>query len=203
MKRWEAVQRIVDRAGDALIIHANGMISRESFTHRDREESFYMIGSMGLACSIGLGVAMCRPDRRVIVLEGDGNLLMSLGTLAMVGDIQPENLVQVVLDNEGYGSTGGQRSISDHIALERFATAAGYARVERVTNEQELEEALSAVLAVDGPHPEAASRTIKGPAFLLVKVEPGNLEGIGRVCHPPEVITARFARAVQEDEQHG
>ena len=185
MKRWEAVQRIVDRAGDALIIHANGMISRESFTYKDREENFYMIGSMGLACSIGLGAAMSRPARRVIVLEGDGNVLMGLGTLAMVGDIQPKNLIQIVLDNEGYGSTGGQRSISDHIALERFAAAAGYAQVERVSSEQGLEKALDAVLVVDGP------------SFLLVKVEPGNLEGIGRVSHPPEVITERFARAAR------
>ena len=185
MKRWEAVQRIVDRAGDALIIHANGMISRESFTHRDREENFYMIGSMGLACSIGLGVAMSRPDRRVIVLDGDGNVLMNLGSLAMVGDIQPKNLIQVVLDNESYGSTGGQRSISNHIALERFAAAAGYAWVDHVTAEQELERALDAVLVADGP------------SFLLVKVEPGNLVGIARVTHPPEVIAERFARAVQ------
>lgn len=186
MKRWEAVQRIVDRAGDALIIHANGMISRESFTHRDREENFYMIGSMGLACSIGLGVAMSKPDHRVIVLDGDGNVLMNLGALAMVGDIQPRNLIQVVLDNESYGSTGGQRSISNHIALERFAAAAGYARVERVITEQELEKALDAVLVADGP------------SFLLVKVEPDNLEGIGRVSHPPEVIAVRFARAAQQ-----
>lgn len=185
MKRWEVVQRIVDRAGDALIIHANGMISRESFTHSDREENFYMIGSMGLACSIGLGVAMSRPERRVIVLDGDGNVLMNLGSLAMVGDIQPRNLIQVVLDNESYASTGGQRSISNHIALEKFAIAAGYARVERVTTEQELEEALDAVLLADGP------------SFLLVKVEPGNMEGIGRVTHLPEVIAERFARAVQ------
>ena len=185
MRRWEAVQRVVDRAGDALIIHANGMISRESFTHRDREENFYMIGSMGLGCPIGLGVAMSRPGRRVIVLEGDGNVLMSLGTLAMVGDIQPKNLIQVVLDNEGYGSTGGQRSISDNIALEGFASAAGYAQVERVTTEQGLEEVLNAVLEVDGP------------SFLLVKVEPGSLEGIGRVSHPPEIIAERLAGAVQ------
>jgi sulfopyruvate decarboxylase beta subunit len=185
MKRWEAVRRVVDQASDALIIHANGMISRESFTHRDRGENFYMIGSMGLACSIGLGIAMSRPDRRVIVLDGDGNVLMNLGTLAMVGDIQPKNLIQVVLDNESYGSTGEQRSISNHVALERFAAAAGYAQMERVTTEPELERALDAVLAADGP------------SFLLVKVEAGNLEGIGRVSHPPEVIAERFARAAQ------
>ena len=128
---------------------------------------------------------MSQPDRRVIVLDGDGNVLMNLGSLAIVGDIQPKNLIQVVLDNESYGSTGGQRSISNHIALERFAAAAGYARAERVTTEYELEEALNAMLMADGPF------------FLLVKVEPGNLEGIGRVSHPPEVIAERFARAAQ------
>ena len=144
---------------------------------------------------------MSRPDRRVIVLDGDGNVLMNLGALAMVGDVQPKNLIQVVLDNESYGSTGGQRSISNHIALEKFAAAASYARVERVTTERELEAALDAILVADGPCPEPdfgeLSRAVEGPSFLLVKVEPGNLEGIGRVAYPPEVITERFARAVQ------
>lgn len=189
MRRWEVIRQIVDRAGDALIVHANGMISRESFTHLDREENFYMIGSMGLACAIGLGIAMNRPERRVIVLDGDGNVLMNLGTLAMVGEIQPKNLLQVVLDNESYGSTGGQRSISSHIMLEEFASAAGYACVARVTSSKELVRALDQVLAADGP------------SFLLVKVEPGNFEGVGRVTHSPEVIARRFLEAVHRGRE--
>ena len=180
MKRWEAIEQLVALMGDALVIHANGMISRESFVYNDRRENFYMIGSMGLASSIGLGVAISLPERKVVVLDGDGNVLMNLGALAMIGERQPRNLVHVVLDNEAYASTGGQRSISDQIELDAFARAAGYRHVQKVTRQAELGPTFQHLMAVDGP------------SFLLVKVEPGNVTGIARVAHEPDTIAKRF-----------
>nr|ABZ09541.1 hypothetical protein ALOHA_HF4000APKG8D22ctg15g1 [uncultured marine crenarchaeote HF4000_APKG8D22] len=73
MKGTEAFQELLPLLGDEPVVHANGYICRESFALKDREANFYMIGSMGLASSIGLGVALCKPDRKVIVLDGDGN----------------------------------------------------------------------------------------------------------------------------------
>jgi thiamine pyrophosphate-dependent acetolactate synthase large subunit-like protein len=182
--RSDAIACVLAAVGDALVVAANGMISREACYHADRNENFYMIGSMGLASSIGLGVATARPDRRVVVLDGDGNVLMGLGTLAMIGEQLPRNLTHVVFDNESYGSTGGQRSISDRISLERIAAAAGYAHAERVDTLEGLDEAVRAMLSQDGP------------SFLLAKVAPGALPGVPRVPYPPEEITERFMAAV-------
>ena len=102
MNYREAITTITELLDDQLVVCANGLISREAFTIRDRLENFYMIGSMGMASSIGLGVALNKPARKVIILEGDGNLLMNLGSLPMAGSLQPGNLLHIVLDNEVY-----------------------------------------------------------------------------------------------------
>ena len=84
------------------VVHANGFICRESFALIDRKANFYMIGSMGLASSIGLGVAMNKPEKKVIIIDGDGNVFMAVGTLAMIAAEAPENLIHVGIDNEVY-----------------------------------------------------------------------------------------------------
>ena len=132
MKGTEAFQELLPLLGDEPVVHANGYICRESFALKDREANFYMIGSMGLASSIGLGVALCKPDRKVIVLDGDGNVLMALGTLAMIAAEAPKNLVHVVIDNEVYESTGSQRTLSNSVSLEQIAKSSGYREAVRV-----------------------------------------------------------------------
>lgn len=174
----------MDAVDDQLVIACNGMIGREVFTADDREANFYMIGSMGLGSSIGLGVALSRPGKRVLVLDGDGNVLMGAGALASVAAAAPANFHQVVLDNETHGSTGGQRTVSRQVPLEAMARAAGYRSAERVAAE-DLATRLPAFLASEGP------------AMLLVKVKPGNVKGIARVSYEPPEIAARFARAVR------
>jgi sulfopyruvate decarboxylase subunit beta len=182
MRRADATRVVLEAVeNDRLVVVCNGMIGREAFTARDREANFYMIGSMGLALSIGMGVALARPDRRVLVLDGDGNVLMASGVLMSVAAAGLTNLHHVVLDNEAHGSTGDQKTISDRVALEQVARASGYAWAERVPAEG-LAAALPAFLAR------------VGPAMLLAKVEKGNVAGIARVTHEPPEITARFAR---------
>ncbi|MFM8386834.1 MAG: thiamine pyrophosphate-dependent enzyme [Planctomycetia bacterium] len=184
MLRAEAVKHVVDALGDELLVACNGMIGREVFTAKDRESSFYMIGSMGLALSIGLGVALARPTRRVLVLDGDGNVLMGAGVLASAGAAGARNLLHVVLDNEAHGSTGDQSTISGKVRLEEIARASGYRWAERVPAER---------LAAEMP----AFLRREGPAMLLVKVDKGNMHGIARVTHEPPEIARRFARACQ------
>src|SRR2546426_6503216 len=106
-------------------IHANGYIGRAGCAARDRDECFYMIGSMGLGASIGLGIALAQPRRRVLVLDGDGNVLMNLGTLATIAAKQPANLLHVCFDNRAHASTGAQPTISDRVRLDEIARAAG------------------------------------------------------------------------------
>jgi len=108
MTRREATQIVVDRAGDAAIVASLGHPAYDLFAAGDRPRNFYTWGSMGLASSIGLGLALARPDVRVYVLDGDGSLLMNLGSLATIGLVQPANFVLVVMDNEQFATTGGQ-----------------------------------------------------------------------------------------------
>jgi thiamine pyrophosphate-dependent acetolactate synthase large subunit-like protein len=185
MKLAEALSLVIPLLRDELVVHANGFISRESFNINDRLGNFYMIGSMGLASSIALGVALNRPDRRVVVFDGDGNVLMNLGSLALIGATQPRNLVHLVFDNEVYGSTGNQRTISGHVALEEIARAAGYPRVQRVDSADALRRAVQELL------------TQPGPVFLLIKIEPDREERhLGRITHMPPEIAARFMSAL-------
>lgn len=170
---------------DALFVHATGMISREAFWVDDRDESFYMIGSMGLNSAIGLGLAVNLPERTIVVIDGDGSVLMNMGTLASVGDLGPGNFVHIVLDNESYASTGGQRSVSSAVSLEQISLAAGYKYARRVEREAELAAELDALTA--------GAR----PAFMLVKVEPGNEHNTPRVAPAPADITQRFMRAIE------
>jgi sulfopyruvate decarboxylase subunit beta len=180
----DAIAVAQDVCGDALVVHANGVISRAAFSRGDRPEHFYMIGSMGLASSIGLGLALARPERRVVVCDGDGNVLMNLGTLALVAAQRPANFLHLCLDNGVYASTGGQPTISPRVALDALARAAGYAAVARADEPAGLRQALVALLAA------------RGPAFLLARITPELPDPLfGRVEVEPPAITERFRTA--------
>jgi thiamine pyrophosphate-dependent acetolactate synthase large subunit-like protein len=156
------------------------MISREVFVTNDRPGNFYMLGSMGLLSSFGLGLALQFPDKRVFILEGDGSVLMSLGTLPLIATESPNNLFHVILDNEAYESTGGQPSISSKVDLDEIAKSSGYPHVARAEDLETLEDALSDC----GDNP--------GPHLILVKAGIAPVEGIPRIPHPPTEIRDRF-----------
>jgi phosphonopyruvate decarboxylase len=189
LSRFEALRAAVGALGSEPVIHANGYVCRESFAVRDRPENFYMIGSMGLASSIALGLALARPKRRTVVFDGDGNLLMNLGILPMVGGGpaisrgRPINIVHVVFDNGVYGSTGGQLSPSRGVGLDAVAAACGYARVDSVDSAAGVEGALRGALEGDGP------------SFILVRVS-AEERPVPRIPYRPEEIRDRFRRAI-------
>ena len=108
------------------IISANGFISRDLFNISDTRPAFYMIGSMGLASSIGLGIALKDPGKKVFVFDGDGNILMNLGSLTTIGSLKPKNLVHLVFDNSVHESTGSQPTNSNFIHIEKIAKACNY-----------------------------------------------------------------------------
>ncbi len=180
MKRYSALEVVVQSLTDSdLIVSSTGMLSRELFTIGDSRRNFYMIGSMGLASSIGLGLSLSLPEKRIVVVDGDGSILMNMGSLATIGHFVPSNLLHIVLDNEAHDSTGGQETVSATARLEEVAEAAGYPFSQKVTSEEELRQALNRASG-------------KGPAFILAKVEKGSIEGIGRVSLAPEEIKTRF-----------
>src|SRR5881227_771436 len=114
MTRFEATRAICTLASDAAIVSSLGHPTYDLFAAGDRPRNFYTWGSMGLASSIGLGLALARPDLRVFVVDGDGSLLMNLGSLATIGWARPANLAVVVWDNERHGTTGGQETATAH-----------------------------------------------------------------------------------------
>ena len=181
----DALARIVPHLRDEVCVHANGFLSRAAFGARDADTCFYMIGSMGLASSIGLGVALAQPDRRVIVFDGDGNVLMNMGTLATIATTSPRNLLHLCFDNSAHASTGGQATISDRVALDEVARTVGYRWVGRVDGPDALDAALPAFLAREGP------------AFLLVRIALGPSGPPGpRISWTPPEMTARLRRAL-------
>ena len=101
--RAQAMAALLELLTDQPVIICNGFPSREAQKLADRPTHFYMIGSMGNAAAIGVGVALSKPSKKVIVFDGDGNVLMGMGTLATVGALRPKNFVHVVFDNEVYG----------------------------------------------------------------------------------------------------
>ena len=182
MNKLEAIKALTGLlAPEDLLVCCNGMIGRELYTVGERPANFYMIGSMGLGLSIALGLALARPTRRVIALDGDGNVLMGMNALASVGSERPANLYHVVLDNQTHASTGGQRTISGDVRLEAVASAVGYRATHRADTLEHFEAALRDALAQ------------AGPVMVLGVVEGGTVKGIGRVKETPAELTARFS----------
>jgi len=183
LSRREALALAIKEVGDVPVIHANGYMCRESASVVDRPQNFYMIGSMGLASAIGLGMTLGDPSGTAIVFDGDGNLLMNLGILSTVACTRPRGFIHCVFDNEVYGSTGSQQSPSRDVRLDRLARAAGYRTVRAVTEPEAISAGVRAALATDGPH------------FILVKVTTEEAE-VPRITHTPAAIRDRFRKSV-------
>jgi phosphonopyruvate decarboxylase len=180
-----ALAAILATVGDALVVSTTGYASRHLFAFADRPENLYLQGSMGHAGAVALGLALARPDRRVVALDGDGACLMHLGALSTVGAAAPPNLVHVVMDNGAYESTGGQPSTSATTRLDQIALAAGYRRAAVADRAEALPAALRAVLAPPGP------------AVLLVRTAPwsGPPPPRASAVHHLAALRARFQAA--------
>jgi len=184
MNASEALRIILHCLGDQdVALFTTGFISRRAFKIKDRERNFYMLGSMGLLSALGLGIALNRPSVKVIVVEGDGSILMSLGSLPLIGYLKPRKLYHFVLDNESYESTGRQPTITDRLDLSRIALAARYEYVAKVKRQDELVHEMKSLLDREGP------------CCMLVKVEP--LEQIdSMVSLSPEELKERLRRTL-------
>ena len=130
MRRLEAIRQLAAGWTDELVVATTGMISRELYQVRDRPENFYMAGSMGCALPLGLGLALAHPERKVVVLDGDGAALMSLGSLALARHLQLKNLEHVILDNGTYASTGDQPTCAAAVDFAGLGFQVRHLRVE-------------------------------------------------------------------------
>ena len=157
MIRKEAIGIISKKIGNQSIVAANGFISRDLFEINDKNSNFYMIGSMGLASSIGLGLALKNPKKIFFIFDGDGNVLMNLGSLATIGATEPKNLVHIVFDNSSHESTGGQPTISKKIDIHSIAKTLKY-KTYKATTKVELVKILDKI------------KKMKGPILILIKI---------------------------------
>ncbi len=128
---------------DDVIVATTGYTGRELYAVGDRPNQIYLVGSMGCAMSVGLGLAIAQPQRRIIVIDGDGALLMRLGGLCTIGYERPPNLVHILLDNGMHESTGGQSTVAGSVNFCALASASGYPRAVAVSTADELHDALS------------------------------------------------------------
>ena len=182
MIRKETVRIVAKSAGKNPIVSANGFMSRDLFEVSDKKSNFYMIGSMGLASSIGLGIALKNPKKRVFVFDGDGNILMNLGSLVTIGSLRPKNLVHVVFDNSSHESTGGQPTNSSRINLEKVANSVHY-KIFVIKSKTKLIYVLDEIKKLDGP------------IFLLIKISTSK-ERSKRVSWKPKDIRDRVMNSL-------
>lgn len=190
LTRGEVVAAVVAEAAEDAILTTTGYLSRELFNQADRPENFYMQGSMGHIAGIALGAALAQPDRRFVVLDGDGAFLMHLGTGATIGHFSPPNLRHVVFDNAGYESTGGQPTAAAATDMPLLARALGYKYVATAEVPESIRPAIRALLEATGP------------AILLVHGMPSAAPS-GRASEVIATagIATRFARALAARER--
>ncbi|WP_019815650.1 phosphonopyruvate decarboxylase [Saccharomonospora saliphila] len=182
----DVVRLVSDLAAGDPIIATTGYTGRELFGIDDRPRNFYMQGSMGHAAALALGVALGRPSQTVVALDGDGAVLMHMGTLSAIGDHGPENLVHIVLDNGIHESTGGQRTTSSGTRIEEVALATGYRTAFRCDSMGRLRSRFD------------AARNSPGPHLLLVPTarRNGSIPPRATDTHSPQAINERFTTAL-------
>ena len=183
MIRREAIEIIAKMLKNYPIVSADGYTSRDLFETCDKPSNFYMIGSMGLASSIALGVAVKKTKKKVFVFDGDGNILMNLGSLTTIGRISPKNLVHVVFDNSIHESTGGQPTHSSVIKIEKIAQTCGYT-VYKTNSKVKLKDIFKKIIK------------IRAPIMILIKVEASKIIS-SRVIYSPTKIKNRFMRSIK------
>ena len=180
MIRKAAISTAVKKIGNNPIISANGFISRDLFEVGDKNSNFYMIGSMGLASSIGLGVALKNPRKSVFIFDGDGNILMNLGSLTTIASQKPKNLIHVVFDNSVHESTGGQPTNSNFVNIEKIAKVCNYNHTFTVRTKNNFLKILHKI------------KKLKGPIMIVVKIQQSGGEKSKRVKILPVKIKERF-----------
>ncbi len=185
LSRLELTRRLVGmlREGEAVVAGIGNTNFDLAAVAGDRAQNFYMMGSMGLSASIGLGVALAQPERRVIALEGDGSLLMNLGCLATIAALAPPNLTVIVWVNGAYQITGNQPAataeMTDVVAVAR---GAGIESSAWVGSEADFARGIERALQTPGPH------------FLAARID--QAPGTGRPERDPVVLKDRFMRGI-------
>lgn len=167
LNREEAIELIMDNLDENdIVISTTGLISREVYEYRENREkdhfkSFYNIGSMGCASSIGLSIALQRPNKRILIFDGDGAAIMQMGVFTTIGKNFPDNLVHIIFDNHAHETTGNQPSNSTAVNFHQVALASNYNYGTIVTTKSQLLDVINEI------------KHKKGPQMIVVRVKMG------------------------------
>jgi phosphonopyruvate decarboxylase len=164
---------------DTVIVATTGYTGRELFAINDRENHLYMVGSMGCASSLALGISLARPELKVVVIDGDGAALMRMGNMATIGTYAGRNFVHLLLDNEAHESTGGQSTVSANVNFAAIAKACNYP------------------LAYYGNDPGILTSLLDdhdhtGPRFAQIKIRQGSMQNLPRPALSPADAVRRL-----------
>ncbi|MEI7804020.1 MAG: thiamine pyrophosphate-dependent enzyme [Hyphomicrobiales bacterium] len=184
MNRGDLTKRLVAKLKkDEAVIGGIGNTNFDLYTAGHRPQNFYMLGSMGLACPIALGVALAQPERGVIALEGDGSILMNLGCLATIAQLKPRNLTIIIMDNGTYQITGNQPTATKDTAdIVAIAKGSGLSNSIWARDEKHFEELLSRRFD-DG-----------GPVLIAAKID--DKPATGQTVRDPSLIRSRFMQGL-------
>ncbi|MHC4048488.1 thiamine pyrophosphate-dependent enzyme [Bradyrhizobium sp. 25ACV] len=180
MNRFDVTSRLIGKLEhEEAVIGGIGNTNFDLWAAGHRPQNFYMLGSMGLAFPIALGVALAQPDRRVFALEGDGSLLMQLGALSTIATLKPKNLIMIVMDNGIYQITGAQptpaASVADIVAI---AAGSGLSNSTWAADEEDFERLVDAAMSA------------AAPSLIAVRID--DKPGVGTTRRDPVQIRERF-----------
>ena len=173
LDRRDFTAALLAKRDGALIVPGLGSPTWDCFAAGDSEDYLYSWGGMGLALPTALGVALARPARRVCCITGDGEMMMGLGSLAVVAAERPENLSILVLDNEHFGETGRQPGLTQTLDLAAMAAAAGIGATMRVTAMDQVDELANFLFRAPGPSFAIAKIALGEHALLLPEKDGG------------------------------
>ncbi|MET3849137.1 MULTISPECIES: phosphonopyruvate decarboxylase [Paenibacillus] len=173
--------------GDTIQLATTGKTGRELYEIEDASNNLYMVGSMGCVSSFGLGLALSQPGKNIVVIDGDGSLLMRMGSLATNGYYSPNNMIHILLDNNAHESTGGQSTVSHNIDFVNIAASCGYTRAIHVHNLEELKACLQ------------EWKKTKGLTFLYMKISMQSKDQLARPSIKPHEVKERLERFIKND----
>lgn len=183
--RFDALTRINTlKDCDTVQLATTGKTGRELYEIEDADNNLYMVGSMGCIGSLGLGMALTQSNKDIVVIDGDGSLLMRMGSLATAGYYNPANMIHILLDNNAHESTGGQGTVSHNIDFVDIAASCGYTKSIYVHDLEELRTSLK------------EWKTTKGLTFLYMKIAKNSNEQLGRPHTKPHEVKERLQRFI-------
>lgn len=185
--RTPVLEVVQNKLGDNVaVIATTGKTGRELYEVGDRANQFYMVGSMGCALAFGFGLAHVKPHLKVVVLDGDGALLMRTGSMATVGAYNPKNLLHVLIDNEAHDSTGGQGTVTGGVSFGSVAKGFGYTKVYSTDNLEKFSNML------------VESKSNLGSTFIHLKTQKGSPDTLGRPKVTPAEVSIRFKQFIDK-----